>query len=217
MKSGDLEGSGFSDLGQDIRYAFRTLRRTPGFTVVAFLTLALSIGATTAMFTVMHAAMGRALPYHDPGGLVMGRATFGGNVNPWASFPDYMDYRDQAESLASLATIGGATAPAVATEQKNAGPIPPRLQIFRVTSTDRCSTNPANENGVWQAGETIEMDIEYVRDPFAQRFVIQGGGIAGLPCWADHNGVVDRDHAVRKPKSDGSTPSSRPSAITSSA
>jgi len=107
MRSGDLEGSGFSDLGQDIRYAFRTLRRTPGFTLVAFLTLALSIGATTAMFTVMHAAMGRALPYHNPGSLVMGRATFGGNVNPWASFPDYMDYRDQAESLASLATIGG--------------------------------------------------------------------------------------------------------------
>jgi putative ABC transport system permease protein len=37
----------------------------------------------------------------------MGRATMGGNVNPWVSFPDYMDYRDQAESLASLATIGG--------------------------------------------------------------------------------------------------------------
>lgn len=107
MQSGQMDGGIWSDLGQDIRYAFRTLRRTPGFTIVAFLTLAISIGATTAMFTVMHAAMGQALPFPDPTELILGRATFSGNVNPWAAFPDYMDYRDQAESIESLATISG--------------------------------------------------------------------------------------------------------------
>jgi predicted permease len=104
-------GAGFSDLGLDARYAIRGLLRTPGFTVVALLTLALGIGSTTAMFSVTNAALGRALPYPDPGELVLGRATFSGNVNPWASFPDYQDYRDRAASLESLATIGGGASP----------------------------------------------------------------------------------------------------------
>jgi putative ABC transport system permease protein len=59
------------------------------------------------MFSVTDAALGRALPFPDADRLVLGRATFSGNVNPWVSFPDYQDYRDQAESLESLATIGG--------------------------------------------------------------------------------------------------------------
>ena len=100
-------GNGLSDLTLDARYAIRGLLRTPGFTVVALLTLALGIGATTAMFSVANAAMGRALPFPDAEELVLGRATFSGNVNPWVSFPDYMDYRDRAESIKSLATIGG--------------------------------------------------------------------------------------------------------------
>jgi len=95
------------DLRLDIRYGIRTLSRTPGFTLVALITLGLGIGATTAMFSVLDAAMRRSLPFPSADRLVLGRATFSGNVNPWASFPDYMDYRDQSESLASLATIGG--------------------------------------------------------------------------------------------------------------
>jgi len=101
-------GRGF-DLGLDMRLALRSLRRTPGFTVAVLLTLALGIGATTAMFSVLDAALGRTLPFRDPDRLVLGRATFSGNVNPWVSFPDYMDYRDGAGSLESLATIGGGT------------------------------------------------------------------------------------------------------------
>ncbi len=107
MEKGINGGAGFSDLGLDARYAIRGLLRTPGFTLVALLTLALGIGATTAMFSVADAAIGRALPYPGAEELVLGRATFSGNVNPWVSFPDYMDYRDRAESLESLATIGG--------------------------------------------------------------------------------------------------------------
>ncbi|UCC74318.1 MAG: ABC transporter permease, partial [Gemmatimonadota bacterium] len=96
-----------TDLRLDVRYGIRTLRRTPGFTLVALITLALGIGATTAMFSVLDAALRRSLPFREADRLVLGRATFSGNVNPWASFPDYMDYRDQSESLESLATIGG--------------------------------------------------------------------------------------------------------------
>ncbi|MFC1790987.1 ABC transporter permease [Gemmatimonadota bacterium] len=100
-------GSLLSDLGLDVRFALRALRRTPGFTAVALLTLALGIGATTAMFSVLNTAMRRSLPFPEADRLVLGRATFTGEVNPWVAFPDYQDYRDQAASLESLATIGG--------------------------------------------------------------------------------------------------------------
>ena len=101
------DGGFFSNLAFDIRYGFRSLRRTPGFTIVALLTLALGIGATTAMFSVLNTAMRQSLPYYEADRMVLGRATFSGRVNPWVAFPDYMDYRDQSESLESLATFGG--------------------------------------------------------------------------------------------------------------
>ena len=100
-------GDWLSDLQLDVRFAFRTLRRTPGFTVVVLLTLSLGIGATTAMFSILNTSMARALPYAEPDRLVLGRGTHDGNVNPLATLPDYEDYRDQAASLESLAAISG--------------------------------------------------------------------------------------------------------------
>ena len=77
----------------------------PGFTAVAILTLALGIGATTAMFGTINAALLGRLPFDGPDRLVMGRVTFDGNINPTASGYDYYDYRDQAQSFESLSAF----------------------------------------------------------------------------------------------------------------
>jgi predicted permease len=92
-------------LGSDVRYAFRALRRAPAFTAVVVLTLALGIGANTAIFSVVRAVVLKPLPHHDGERLVYLRhstATPGGEDMSF-SVPEVRDLRQGAPSLAGIA------------------------------------------------------------------------------------------------------------------
>ncbi len=84
------------DLGKDVRYALRMLRRSPGFTAAALLSLALGIGINTAVFSLIHAMMLRALPVKNPAQLVVF------NHRNDFSYPMYQDLRDGNTVLSGL-------------------------------------------------------------------------------------------------------------------
>jgi predicted permease len=101
-------------LFQDLRYGLRQLRRSPGFTVVAVLTLALGIGANTSIFSLINSILLRPLPVQEPEQLVA--VSYDGHISFSFSYPDYRDLRDRNGVFSQLAgfsyapvTLGGVT------------------------------------------------------------------------------------------------------------
>ncbi len=119
------------EITQDLRYGLRLLRKSPGFTAVAVLTLALGIGANTAIFSVVNAVLLKSLPFKDPEQLVMvwnrAAAAAGGDRTPLA-VADLLDWRAQNRSFADIAAFQGDSF------NYAGGDLPEQLQAAKVTA-----------------------------------------------------------------------------------
>ncbi len=99
-------------IAQDTRYAFRGMRKSPAFALTAVLSLALGIGANTAIFTVVHAVLLKPLPFPQPDRLVQiwesqpSRGWFRNVVNPF----NFLDWRERTHSFEEMAAVSGHTA-----------------------------------------------------------------------------------------------------------
>ena len=100
-------GAWLDQLAQDVRYSFRTLARAPVFTAVAFLTLALGIGANTAIFTIVHGAILRPLAYPKPEQLISITSEFPafGSVSA-LSAAEYQEFRTLTQSFDEVGAFG---------------------------------------------------------------------------------------------------------------
>jgi len=99
-------------LKQDMRYGWRMMAKSPGFTLTVVLMLALGIGATTAVFTIFNATLLRPLPYRNPDKLVqvMETRTSGSFQQMEASYPDYLDMRDRNQVFSEMGGYSKTTA-----------------------------------------------------------------------------------------------------------
>ena len=91
------------NLLQDLRYGLRMLRKSPGFTAIAILTLALGIGANTAIFSFVYGILLAPLPYHDASQLVVLNETTPRVGMISVSYPNFIDWRAQNHSFSEMA------------------------------------------------------------------------------------------------------------------
>jgi putative ABC transport system permease protein len=119
------------EMFQDLRYGLRLLLKQPGFTLLAILTLALGIGANTAIFSVVNAVLLRPLPYHNADELVMFYFTDTQGEENWLfTSSAYQDLKSQNSVFTDVAAWGNSTWPATLTESGE----PERLQGFQVSA-----------------------------------------------------------------------------------
>jgi len=125
-----------SDLQQDIQYALRTFRRTPGLTFVIVLSLAIGIGATTAIFSVVNALLLKPLPYPDPDRLaVLWLRSPGINIpQDWPSPGQYVDLKNQNRSFSELSISQGRAGTLIGRGGEAPFPEPQRVEALKTSS-----------------------------------------------------------------------------------
>ena len=96
---------------RDVRYAFRMLRKTPSFTAIALITLAVGIGVNTAVFTVVNTLLLKPLPYPDPARLarlsIVMRSSRGSYENTAVDGNTFLAVRDNAKTVDAAVSAGG--------------------------------------------------------------------------------------------------------------
>jgi predicted permease len=164
-----------SELAQDLRYALRQLRKNPGFTTVAVLTLTLGIGANTAIFSVVNAVLLRPLPYPNAGQLVMlwEQNPHRGWFENIISGENFLDWQKQNQVFAGMAAfesnsfniIGNQQAEEIAGEQVSAnlfsvlGVQPFRGRLFLPEENRQDKTAVVLSYGLWQQRYGGDADV----------------------------------------------------------
>jgi putative ABC transport system permease protein len=115
----------------ELRLALRSLRRTPAITLAALITLAIGIGANTAVFSVVDGVLLRPLPYPDPErlGLIWIHSPGIGILQDWPSPGHFLDIKAQNRSFEDMALVHGGTRTLTGGEE------PVRLEVLRTSST----------------------------------------------------------------------------------
>src|SRR5580700_12353145 len=98
-------GAWLDSLLQDLRFGARMLRKNPGFSAIAVLTLALGIGANTAIFSAVHGVLLSPLPYAQPDRLVMIMESNPRYAHVWVSYPNFQDWQRNAQSFLQMAAF----------------------------------------------------------------------------------------------------------------
>jgi putative ABC transport system permease protein len=170
---------------QDLRYGLRQLRKSPGFTTVAVVTLALGIGANTAVFSLVDTILLRPLPYRNPSELLLVSETLpqmGGDTEIGVAAAEYLDYRDRNRSFVQTGAYEAAgfnltgegnplrvNAAAVSASVFSLLGVPPRLGRFFTADEERFGGAPVAvlSYSLWQRhyggdpeilGKTIKLD-----------------------------------------------------------
>src|SRR5216683_3430816 len=100
-----LKGSPMNSFWQDVRYGLRVLAKNPGFTAIAILTLALGIGANTALFSVVNGVLLNPLPFPNPDELVAVYTKSGTFQESSISYPNFLDWHKENHSFAALSAF----------------------------------------------------------------------------------------------------------------
>lgn len=127
----------FGSAIRDFRHACRQLARTKGFTAGAALTLALGIGASTAVFAVLDAVVLRPLPFVEPDRLMAVRSADARGVPHQLSYPDFFDYRKQNRAFERFVSYRDADFTLTGSQQ----PGTPRLIVMRRTTSTHWGSN----------------------------------------------------------------------------
>src|SRR5215467_880937 len=118
----------------DIRFALRQIRKSPGFTLIAVLTLALGIGANTAIFSVVNAVLLRPLPYPRPEQLMLLRERLLGPSGFESGSVSYMNYLDWRAALRSFTDLALVRREGVNVSSVDTSAPPERLGAARITA-----------------------------------------------------------------------------------